>query len=279
MAGKRDHQELIDKLSNGISKLASSDEWNRYLELQSRFHRYSFSNVLLIAAQRPLATQVAGFNAWRKMDRCVRNGEKAIWILAPMVYEASDAGAGELEKVIRGFKYVPVFDIAQTEGEDLPDICQRITGDDPDGHYARLKELVASIGFTVDDHAFDDSTNGDCCHEDHRIRIEVRNSPAQRVKTLVHEIAHALLHERFDGRALAELEAESTAYVVCQIIGIESADYSFGYVTTWAGGGDEAIAQIKESCQRIQKCAASILRAFETGHEEGAARPMLRRCA
>jgi antirestriction protein ArdC len=91
------------------------------------------------------------------------------------------------------------------------------------------------------------------------------------VKTLAHEIAHALLHEQFDSRALAELEAESTAYVVCQALGIDSSDYSFGYVATWAGGGEQAIAGIKASCERIQRTAATILRAFEPATQEEAA--------
>ena len=111
------------------------------------------------------------------------------------------------------------------------------------------------------------STNGDCTYELHRIRVEVSNSPAQRVKTLAHEIAHAILHEGFKDRRLAELEAESTAYVVCASLGINSEDYSFGYVATWAGGGDEAVAGIKASCDRIQKTAASILRSFEADEE------------
>ncbi len=95
-----------------------------------------------------------------------------------------------------------------------------------------------SIGFTVEDPEFDGSRNGNCMHSQHRIRVETRNAPAQRVKTLVHEIAHALLHETFESRALAELEAESTAYVVRQALGINSSDYAFEYVTVWAGGGD-----------------------------------------
>ena len=119
------------------------------------------------------------------------------------------------------------------------------------------------MGFSVEDHEFGGSTNGDCTHSEHRIRVEAHNTPAQRVKTLAHEIAHALLHESYDSRALAELEAESMAYVVCQALGIDSSDYSFGYVATWAGGGDEATAGIKASCDRIQKGAAIILGAFE----------------
>ena len=138
MTAKNNHPELIDQLTEGIANLTSSKDWQHYLDFQSRFHRYSFGNVLLIAAQCHEATRVAGFNAWRKMNRFVRKGEKAIWILAPMVYKNADAEDGESDRVIRGFKFVPVFDVAQTDGEELPSICNRIDGDDPAGHYAQL---------------------------------------------------------------------------------------------------------------------------------------------
>jgi antirestriction protein ArdC len=268
MTAKNNHPELIDQLTAGIANLTSSTEWQHYLDFQSRFHRYSFGNVLLIAAQCHEATRVAGFNAWRKMNRFVRKGEKAIWILAPMVYKNADAEGGENDRVIRGFKFVGVFDVAQTDGEELPSICNRIDGDDPAGHYARLVTVAESIGFSVEDHEFGGSTNGDCTYDRHRIRVETQNTPAQRVKTLAHEITHALLHEGYKDRALAELEAESTAYVVCQSLGIDSSDYSFGYVATWAGGGEEAIAGIKASGERIQKSAATILRAFDPTSDE-----------
>ena len=271
MTATKNHPELLEKLTEGISNLTSSEQWQRHLDVQSRFHRYSFGNVLLIAAQCHQATRVAGFNAWRKMDRSVRKGEKALWILAPMVYKNADAEGGQDDKVIRGFKFVPVFDVAQTDGEELPTVCSRLDGDDPIGAYDILFEVARSIGFTVVPHEFDGTTNGDCSHSERRIRIEIRNTPAQQVKTLAHEIAHALLHETFESRALAELEAESVAYVVSQSIGIDSGDYSFGYVATWAGGGEQAIAGIKASGERIQKTAATILRAFEPAAEEVAA--------
>ena len=205
------------------------------------------------------------------MNRFVRKGEKAIWVLAPMVYKNADAEDGEDDRVIRGFKFVLVFDVAQTDGEDLPTICKRLDGDGSAGHYTTLLGVARSIGFTVQGHEFDGSTNGDCMHSEHRIRVETRNTPAQRVKTLAHDIAHGLLHEQFDSRALAELETESTAYVVCQALGTDSSDYSFGYVATWAGGGEQAISGIKASCERIQRTAATILRAFEPAAQEEAA--------
>ena len=157
--------------------------------------------MLLIAAQCHEATRVAGFNAWRKMNRFVRKGEKAIFILAPMVYKNADAADGEDDRVIRGFKWVPVFDVVQTDGEELPSICNRLAGDDPAGLFAQLVAVAQSIGFYVEEPSFRGSTNGDCTYDLHRIRVEVTNSPAQRVKTLAHEIAHAILHEGVKDRA------------------------------------------------------------------------------
>jgi antirestriction protein ArdC len=263
MTVKNNHSELIDQLTEGIANLTSSERWLHYLDFQSRFHRYSFGNVLLIATQRHEATRVAGFNAWKRSNRFVRKGEKAIWILAPMVYKSAETDDGESDRVIRGFKFVPVFDVAQTDGEELPSVCSRIDGDDAAGHYAQLVTVAESIGFSVEDHEFGGSANGDCSHCEHRIRVEIHNSGVQRVKTLAHEIAHALIHESYESRALAELEAESVAYVVCRSLGIDSSDYSFGYVATWAGGADEAISAIRGSCERIQKSAATIMRVFE----------------
>ncbi len=269
MTAINDHPELITQLQEGIRNLTSSDSWRNYLDAQSLFHHYSFNNVILIASQCHGATQVAGFNAWRKLNRFVRKGEKAIWILAPLVHKNDMAEDSDSDRVIRGFKFVPVFDIAQTDGEELSSVCDRLDGDGPFGAYDTLVSVAGSIGFTVMPHEFDGSTNGDCSHVHRRIRIDIRNTPAQQVKTLAHEIAHAILHERCEIRALAELEAESTAYVVCQARGLDTRDYSLGYVAAWAGGGEQAIAGVKASCDRIQKTAATILRAFEPAAEEG----------
>jgi antirestriction protein ArdC len=258
MTTKSTHPDLLAQLEEGIQQLTSSDAWRNYLVFQSRFHRYSFGNVLLIAAQNDQATRVAGFRAWRRHDRFVRKGEKAIWILAPMVATSTHPDKDE-ERVIRGFKYVPVFDISQTEGRDLPSVCTKLAGDDPQDFYGRLLVVAHTIGFRVEDHEFPDATNGDCSASERRIRVEVRNRPAQRVKTIAHELAHALLHDHEDDRALAELEAESTAYIVCQQIGLDTSGYSFGYVSTWAGDGTRAVAGIRKSCDRIQKAATTIL--------------------
>lgn len=271
-----DKTNILERLAEGITQLTNSERWQEWLTMQSRFHSYSFNNTLLILGQKPNATRVAGFNAWRKLDRFVRKGEKGIRILAPMVYK-SDAGAdvtasNESTKVIRGFKAVPVFDVSQTDGADLLEVCTRLDGEDDAGLFERLRTVAVSIGFTVEDGTDLGGANGMCTHDDHRIWVLASNSPVQRVKTLAHELGHAILHApgdaRPDSRALIELEAESVAFVVCTAAGITSDDYSFGYVATWSGGGDEAISAIKASGGRIQQAADQILRTLDNSELE-----------
>jgi antirestriction protein ArdC len=262
--------ELLDRLTEGIARLTSSDEWLRWLDAQRRFHRYSAQNVWLIMMQRPEATRVAGFHTWISLKRCVRKGEKGIAILAPVTRRQRverDDDDDLLIKHLVGFKVAHVFDIAQTDGDELPEApVSRLHGDDSTDAYAQLVAVAHTIGYIVEEDHLHDGRNGDCTFSARRIRVEARNEPAQQVKTLAHEIAHALLHESFDGsRDLAELEAESTAYIVCADLGLDSSAYSLGYVATWAGGGDEAIKAITASANRIQFAAKAIVDALDSG--------------
>jgi hypothetical protein len=241
-----DKTNILDRLAEGITQLTSSERWQEWLTMQSRFHSYSFNNALLIL------------------------GEKGIWILAPMVYKSDagdDAATGdEPTKVIRGFKPVPVFDVSQTDGAELPEVCIRLEGEDESGLYDRLRTVATSIGFTVENALELGGANGMCLHDEHRILVLETNSPLQQVKTLAHELGHAILHGQGDGRPdnreLIELEAESVAFVVCAASGINSDGYSFGYVATWSGGGDEALAAIKASAPRIQRAASQLINAL-----------------
>jgi hypothetical protein len=269
--------DLLEQLAAGVSRLTDSEEWIRHLACQSRFHRYSFGNALLIASQCPDATRVAGFRAWNKMGRSVSKGERALWILAPMVMKKADDGKPEGDRVLRGFKQVPVFDISQTEGDELPAACHRLSGAEPIHCFEAMTDVARSIGYTVEGSELSNGVNGDCNFGLRRIRVEIRNEPAQQLKSLVHEIAHALLHQGERDRPLAELEAESTAYVVCHHLGLDTGAYSFGYVTTWAGGQERATAAIRSSGARIQIAASTILGALgegsaatEGGEEESA---------
>jgi hypothetical protein len=266
----RDYSGLLEGLSAGIADLTTSEKWTQYLDVQSRFYRYSPNNVMLILLQNPYATRVAGYRAWQALDHQVMAKESALRILAPMTYKRDDAPEGENVREIRGFKLVPVFDISQTEGPDLPDIVSKLEGLAPEGVFATLTEFAQGIGFRVErPQSLDSGANGDTSHSEGRIRVVSSNSEAQQTKTLAHEIGHALLHDpgveatKDLERGLKELEAESTAYVICTALGMDTSDYSFGYVAGWAGGAPEAVQGIKASTGRIQKAATAVLKIFE----------------
>jgi hypothetical protein len=265
------HPEILDRLSAGIAELTNSDRWRRHLGFQSRSRQYSFGNVILIVSQCPEATNVAGFRTWTRLGRHVQKGQRAIWILAPMITLKGSVGPSDDDREICGFKYVPVFDISQTDGEDVPEVCSRLAGDDPGACFSRLVGAAQALDYTVEDAELAPGTNGLCSFHARRIEVEVRNSPAQRVKTLAHEIAHAVMHEGHQDRSLAELEAESTAYVVCQQFGLDSGAYSFGYVATWAGGGEQAVSRIRASCANIQRAATLIIDLLTTPGLDAAA--------
>lgn len=265
-----DRDALLATLTEGIEGLTTSEAWRAHLDVQRRFHRYSFSNSLLIYAQDPAASRVAGFTTWKRLGRSVRRGERAIWILAPMLAKRARLGDDEERRGIVGFRPVPVFDVAQTDGEPLPEVCTTLRGDDPGTWLDRLTSCAGQLGYAVEFTDLPGATNGDCTFARRRIRVERRNERAQQVKTLAHELAHALLHEGVDDRPLVELEAESTAYVVCRTFGFDTGEYSFGYVAGWAGGGPEAVARITESGGRIQRAAAVMLESLEACDRPGA---------
>ena len=263
--------DLLAQLAAGTQALTSSQHWADYLAAQARFHHYSMGNVVLITAQRPDATQVAGFKTWLTLDRHVRKGEHAVWILAPMTYRRTehndDTGEDVTRTGVRGFRAVPVFDVAQTDGADLPCPVSLMDGDDTAGAFEALARVVKGWGWTVADadSARLGAANGLTCHETREILVSAERSGLQRVKTLVHEIGHALLHDSDctyrANRGLIELEAESLAYVVCAILGIVSDDYSFGYVAGWAG--DSAVSLIRASGERIHAATTQILQALD----------------
>jgi len=267
-----DYDSLLESLSNGISQLVTSEKWTQYLDVQSRFHTYSPNNVMLIMLQNPYATRVAGYRAWQALDHQVMAKEQALRIFAPMTYKREDALEGERASEVRGFKLVPVFDISQTEGPELSEALSKLSGLAPAGVFATLTEFASTIGFRVElPETLESGANGDTTHSLGRIRVVASNSEAQQVKTLAHEIGHALLHDpdvattKELTRGLMELEAESMAYVICAALGMDTSDYSFGYVAGWAGGAPEAVQGIKASTSRIQRATSAVLRNFEVG--------------
>lgn len=267
--------DVIDQLRQGVATLTSTDQWTRWLRVQRRFHHYSWGNSLLILMQRPDATRVAGYHTWKSVGRQVRKGEHGIAILAPIVRrlrverEDEDGTEGALVGHPTAFRLARVFDIAQTDGEALPEVVSRLIGDDAGSRFAGLVKVAATLGYSVEVSDLPGERNGDCTFEMKRIRVREGLEPAQSVKTLAHELAHAILHNEADctglTRAVAELEAESVAFVVCYDLGLDSSAYSFGYIATWAGGGEAADKAISGSAQRINKAARTILEQLEGG--------------
>ena len=234
------------------------------LRTAAKFHNYSFNNQLLIFLQRPDATRVAGFRKWQELNRFVRKGEKGIQIFAPCKYKTKvedEDGNDKSFQQIRGFRVVHVFDISQTDGEPIEDLDavrpKLLEGDAPEGIWDELVSQANDAGFEVIRNQ-KGSENGYCDFLNKTIAVRPDVAPAQAVKTLVHELAHALLHsdERPSSRELAEVEVESVAYIVCNAVGVDSGDYSFSYVATWSRGDLE---KIQATGQRVIGCAQSIL--------------------
>ena len=279
--------ELTDKLENGIKELYASGRYAEYLAAMSKFHQYSFGNALLILLQCPAASQVAGYGAWKKLGSHVKQYESGIKILATCPYrkrveqERKDPATGQILCGPDGqplretcyvsatyFKVVTVFDISQTEGRELPRIgVSELVGEVADFpmFYVRLAELSP---LPVEQGPVPGTAKGYTSFIEGRIVLRPGMSQAQTIKTLVHEIAHAMLHDPSqvsDGeprqRREKEVEAESVAYVVCQHFGLDTADYSFGYVAGWSRGRE--LAELKASLDRIHSAAGEIINTIQ----------------
>lgn len=252
------HARLVD----AVADLVHSENWARMLTVAARFPTYSPSNVLLIAAQRPDASQVAGIRTWNSLGRRVTKGEHGIAILAPCVYRSEEADrqpqgasaqdgdtspagdAGLPRTALRGFRVVHVFDVSQTEGPPLPDVTPRLlTGQAPVGLWDQLSQLAADDGYELRRDDCPPGVNGWTAPGEHVIVVAHGLEPAQAVKTLTHELAHVRANhaDRFPRYAVdrrchgeAEVEAESVAYVVASHLGMQVDAYSVPYIAGWA---------------------------------------------
>lgn len=287
-------KEITDRLEQGITELFESERYKEYLRVMSKFHNYSFNNTLLIAMQKPDASLVAGFSSWKNnFGRNVMKGEKGIKIIAPSPFtvkqevEKTDPQTGkpvigkdgkpvteEKEIKVPAYKVVSVFDVSQTEGRELPDIAvDELTGD-----VDRFKDFFAALEqvspVPVGFEKIEGGAHGYYHLEEKRIAIDEGMSDLQTLKTAIHEIAHAKLHDidlnapkeeqkpRVDRRT-REVEAESVAYTVCQHYGLDTSDYSFGYVAGWSSGKE--LAELKGSLETIRNTAAEMINAID-GH-------------
>jgi antirestriction protein ArdC len=257
------HADLV----SAVESLTSGEDWQRMLELASRFHRYSANNVFLIMLQRPEATRVAGYRTWQSLGRQVRKGEHGMRILAPCHYRhqvIDDDGSESTHVGIRGFTTTTVFDVSQTDGMELPDVRPALLdGAGVAGLWNALALQVKTAGYTLergDCHG----ANGTTDHNTLTVRVRDDVSDAQATKTLCHELAHVLLHPDsaayFQCRGRCEVEAESVAYLVCQSAGLATDGYSWPYIAHWSDGKSEVV---QDTAGRALEAARTILAGVE----------------
>ena len=284
-------KEITDRLETGIQELFESERYKAYLTTMSKFHSYSFNNTLLIAMQG--GQLVAGYNKWRDdFHRNVKEGEKAIKILAPAPFKAKkevqklDAQGRpvmgkdgkpvtEVQEIqVPAFKIVSVFDVSQTEGEPLPSIgVEELTGSvERYGEFFKALEQTSPVPIGFED--IPGGSHGYYHLTEKRIAIQEGMSELQTLKTAIHEIAHSKLHaidpeapaieqaDRPDSRT-REVQAESVAYAVCQHYGLDTSDYSFGYVAGWSSGKD--LKELKASLETIRATAHELITTID-GH-------------
>lgn len=286
-------KELTDKLEKGIKNVYESDRYINYLAVMSKFHAYSFRNSLLLMLQKPDATHVAGFNAWKNtFNRNVNKGEKGLQILAPAPYrvkvamekidpitqtpalDSSGKPVTELVEITKPtFRPVYVFDVSQTSGEPLPQLLTELTGSVSQYH-AFFESLKSVSPFPMEFEDIQSAAKGYCDPVNQKIAIKTGMSEIQNIKTAIHEITHSDLHadqvnlslgERKDRRT-KEVEAESVAFVVCSHYGIDTSDYSFPYVASWSS--NKELNELKSSLDTIQKQAAELIDRIDTRFKE-----------
>lgn len=307
-------EALHATLAEKIAAIRDGQDWRDWLNVAARFHTYSFNNQILIAAQRPDATAVAGFEAWKALGRQVNKGERGIQILAPVLLRSAPVDAGSAARTqpvsadhrgseanpgaalaedkpsqgrIAAFRVVHVFDLAQTSGDPLPErpVPQLLSGQAPDGLWEALATQVSSQGFTLE-RGECGTANGVTNFVLRTVRIRTDIHDAQAVKTLCHELAHVALHDPTGGataiagvptvppcdadppgycRGRFEVEAESVAYLIAAVHGLDTSAYTFPYVAGWAGSVDAVAPDrvVHATAQRVLGAARQILTATE----------------
>lgn len=290
---KNEMKEITEKLEQGVADLFNSEKYQTFLNTMAKFPRYSYNNSLLIMLQKPDATLCQSYTGWKKMGRFVKRGEKGIRILAPTPFKIDreqnkldERGQAILDKDgepvketvqidMTGFKPVSTFDLSQTEGEPLPTLgVEELTGS-VEGYAKLFEAMKAASPVPVAFENIKGGAKGYFQTSENRIAIKEGMSEVQNVKTLIHEMAHAKLHNmtaqkaRNDGgqtRSSKEVEAESVAYTVCQHYGIDTSDYSFAYVAAWSEGKE--LPELKESLGTIQKAASELIATIDDKVQE-----------
>lgn len=295
---------LRERQETAVLDLIESDRWAEYLNAMGHFRNYSANNMLLILTQLPEATHVAGFSTWKKLNRKVISGPGSslkiwgkpyrpkIWVTKgtegnARVYEEKD----DEVKIDAPFTRCPilsVFDISQTEGDPLPEVAPTLIDEDDTSQHEQilhtLTTWLAHESWTVEHETMIGTAKGYTNHDSSRIALNAANSTAQNVKTLIHEAAHAILHgddtyatmsqygTSTMHRGAAEVQAESVAYVVAGILGLDTSSYSTGYVAGWATAAaqsqepDKLAEVLQQSATAVKAAVDAIMDGFETHH-------------
>lgn len=255
----------LDRIEDGLAAINSDENWLSYLCFQSKFYNYSFRNTMLIYLQNPQATYVKGYKAWNQLGRYVKKGSKGLSILAPCFRTKHDVGQEEeekkCEKVISGFRVTYVYDIADTDGSDeyLPVLVKGLTGNSETQQklYEKILEVI-SKEYQVTE-VMGIAAKGSYNRETGKICVRGDLDYLQKIKTLLHEYAHAIdfkLHPESDVKHnQRELIAESVAYVVSENLGLDTGSYSISYINTWMGDKDG----LKSIADTVQKISAQII--------------------
>jgi antirestriction protein ArdC len=266
--------DLLKTLEAGVREVFSSGKFTEYLLFLGRFHKYSWSNVLLIQLQRPNASHVAGFNTWLKLGRTVTKGEHGIRILAPATFkkpavntpadldsDVSSAATRAAAVSVRYFRTVSVFDISQTTGADLPMLAAELEGDLPD-YEAMLQAIRDVAKCPIEFEPVCGGVKGYFAPAANRIVVKKGMSELQTIKTILHELAHERLHrDSKESRAVAEVTAESVAFTTASFLGLDTSSYSFSYLASWSS--DEQLAELRKSLPIIQKASNVLISDLE----------------
>lgn len=259
--------KLLTQLELGTKELFNSEKYKNYLTTFSKFTNYSINNTILIYLQNPNATLVAGYKAWEtKFNRHVKQVEKGIVILAPMKYK-KDPDDEDSEVYIR-FRTTAVFDISQTEGGELPSFSPVSIVKDVNGYQKLFTALAKTTDYKIEFAALaKDTCKGTCNFTTHTITIREGMSESENLSTLIHEIAHSMLHEdEYNSRNQAEVEAESVAFVVSTFLGLDTSDYSFPYIVGWEENDENLL---RHSLKRIRDTAHVLITQIENELQDG----------
>lgn len=274
-------QQITTQLEEGVHKLLTSEQYEKYLKTMRTFRHYSFNNTILIAMQKPDATLVAGFDAWKQKKRFVKKGEKGIRIIAPVMVKEKKLKLQadgqpfldengkkvweETGKTVQRFKVTSVFDISQTDGEPLPSLeVHELKGENHNYEkFMHAVEQISPVPIRFDE--IEGEAKGYYAMGEKEIVIRSGMSEVQTMKTAVHELSHAFLHDwdrmtqegNIKDMQTREVEAESVAYVVCQEYGLDTADYSFPYIASWSSGKD--MKELKASMDTIRRTAGTLI--------------------